>query len=117
MYYKDITIVNDVSSIVNKFGASLTDAYRVIIYNQHMIIVKASGPYFFVAVMILINYNDYNCFTGVSVLNLGTSGISHLLISLALTLLAYPYLGLCLVRKPTGPCFGRLQPHSLIGLK
>ncbi len=114
MYYKDITIVNDNSSIVNKFGASLIDADRVIIYNHHMFIVQATGPYFFVAVMILINCNDYNCFAGVSLLNLGTLAISHLLISLALTLLAYPYLGLCLDRKPTGPCIGRLQPYSLI---
>jgi hypothetical protein len=114
MYYKDITIVNDNSSIVNKFEASLTYAYRVIIYNHHMIIVQATGPYFFVAVMILINCNDYNCFVGVSLLNLGTLAIRPLLISLDLTLLAYPYLGPCLVRKPTGPCIGRLQPYSLI---
>ena len=115
MYYKDITIVNDDSTIVNKFGASLTDAYRVIIYNQHVFIVKASGPYFFVAVLLQINCNNYNCFAGVCTkMILVTLAISHLLISLALTLLAYPYLGLCLDRKPTGPCIGRLQPYSLI---
>ncbi len=39
LYYKDITIVNDDSSIVNKFGASFTDAARVVIYDHHMFIV------------------------------------------------------------------------------
>jgi hypothetical protein len=33
LYYKHITIVNYVSSVVNKFGASLTDNDRV--YNRH----------------------------------------------------------------------------------
>ncbi len=40
LYYKHITIVNDDSSIVNKFGASLTDAARVVIYDHHMFIVQ-----------------------------------------------------------------------------
>ncbi len=31
-------IVNDDSSIVNKFGASLTDDARVVIYDRHMFI-------------------------------------------------------------------------------
>jgi hypothetical protein len=39
LYYKHITIVNDGSSIVNKFEASLTDDIRVIIYDHHMFIV------------------------------------------------------------------------------
>jgi hypothetical protein len=33
LYYKYIMIVNNDSSVVNKFGASLTDATRVIIYD------------------------------------------------------------------------------------
>jgi hypothetical protein len=36
-------IVNDDSSIVNKFEASLTDEARVIIYDHHMFIVQATG--------------------------------------------------------------------------
>jgi hypothetical protein len=41
--YKHITIVNYVSSIVNKLGASLTDNASVIIYDRHMFIVQATG--------------------------------------------------------------------------
>ncbi len=33
LYYKHNTIVNDDSSIVNKYEASLTDNARVVIYN------------------------------------------------------------------------------------
>jgi hypothetical protein len=36
-------IVNYDSSIINKFGASLTDEVRVIIYDHHMFIVQATG--------------------------------------------------------------------------
>ncbi len=36
-------IVNYDSSVVNKFGASLTDDARVIIYDRHMFIVQAIG--------------------------------------------------------------------------
>jgi hypothetical protein len=36
-------IVNYDSSIVNKFGASLTDNARVVIYNRHMFIVQATS--------------------------------------------------------------------------
>jgi hypothetical protein len=43
LYFKHITIVNDDSSIVNKFEASLTDGYRVIIYYRHMFIVQATS--------------------------------------------------------------------------
>ncbi len=43
LYYKHITIVNYNSSAVNKFGASLTDDTRVVIYNRHMFIVQATG--------------------------------------------------------------------------
>ncbi len=32
-YYKDVTIVNDDSIVINKFGTSLTDNARVIIYD------------------------------------------------------------------------------------
>jgi hypothetical protein len=45
LYYKHITIVNDDSSIVNKFEASLTDDTRVVIYDHHMFIVQATGPF------------------------------------------------------------------------
>jgi hypothetical protein len=43
LYYKHIMIVNYDSSIVNKFGASLTDDTRVIIYDCHTFIVQATG--------------------------------------------------------------------------
>jgi hypothetical protein len=42
MYYKHITIVNDDSSIVDKFEASLADDTGVIIYDRHMFIVQAT---------------------------------------------------------------------------
>ena len=40
LYYKHIVIVNYNSSIINKFGASLIDDARVIIYDCHMFIVQ-----------------------------------------------------------------------------
>jgi len=43
VYYKDMMIVNDDSSIVNKLGASLTDNARVVIYGRHMFIVQATS--------------------------------------------------------------------------
>jgi hypothetical protein len=43
LYYKRFMIVNDNSSIVNKLGASITDAARVVIYDCHMFIVQATG--------------------------------------------------------------------------
>ncbi len=43
LYFKHIMIVNYDSSIVNKFGASLTDDATVIFYNRHMFIVQATG--------------------------------------------------------------------------
>ncbi len=42
LYNKDITIVNDVYSIVSKFGALLIDAARFVIYDRHMFIVQAT---------------------------------------------------------------------------
>jgi hypothetical protein len=42
LYCKLSTIVNDDSSIINKFEASLTDAARVVIYNHHRFIVQAT---------------------------------------------------------------------------
>jgi hypothetical protein len=38
LYYKRITIVNDDTSIVNKFESSLTDKTRVVFYDRHMFI-------------------------------------------------------------------------------
>jgi hypothetical protein len=42
LYYKHITVVNYDSSVVNKFGASLTDNAGVVIYDRHMFIVQAT---------------------------------------------------------------------------
>jgi len=41
LYYKEIMIVIDNSSIINKFVASLTDAAKVVIYNCHTFMVQA----------------------------------------------------------------------------
>jgi hypothetical protein len=46
LYYKHITIINDNSSVVNKFEASLTDDARVIIYDCHMSIVQTTEVWF-----------------------------------------------------------------------
>ncbi len=43
LYYRHIMVVNDESSIVNKFETSLSDDARVIIYNRHMFTVQATG--------------------------------------------------------------------------
>ncbi len=43
LYYKHITIINTDSRIGNKFGASLTDDARVVIYDCHVFIVQATG--------------------------------------------------------------------------
>ncbi len=43
LYYKQVTIVNEDSSIINKFEASLTHETRVIIYDHHMFTVQATG--------------------------------------------------------------------------
>ena len=43
LYYNYVTIVNYDSSIVNTFGASLTDDARVVIYDRCMFMVKATG--------------------------------------------------------------------------
>ncbi len=43
LYYKHIMIVNDDSSIVNKFQASLTDDARVVIYDRQWFIAQATG--------------------------------------------------------------------------
>ncbi len=43
LYYKNITIVIDDYSVVNKFEASVTDDARIVIYNHHMFLVQATG--------------------------------------------------------------------------
>ncbi len=43
LYYKHIMIVNYDSSVVSKFGSSLTEDATVIIYDHHMFIVQATG--------------------------------------------------------------------------
>ena len=43
LYYKNTTIINYTSSIVNKLQALLTDNARVIIYDHHVFIVQATG--------------------------------------------------------------------------
>jgi hypothetical protein len=42
LYYKDVTIVNDASSGVNKLKASLNDAARGVIYDRHVFIIQAT---------------------------------------------------------------------------
>jgi hypothetical protein len=48
LYYKHVTIINEDSSIVNKFGVFLTDNARVINYDRKMFLIEATGPSFFV---------------------------------------------------------------------
>ncbi len=43
MYYKQITNVNYYSSVISKFGASLTDNARVVIYDRRMFIVRVTS--------------------------------------------------------------------------
>jgi hypothetical protein len=43
LYYKPLMIVNDDSRDVNKLEASLTDDARVVIYDRHMFIEKATA--------------------------------------------------------------------------
>jgi hypothetical protein len=43
LYYKHFKIINDNSSIIIKFEASLTDNARIVIYDRHMFIVQATG--------------------------------------------------------------------------
>jgi hypothetical protein len=42
LYYKPMTIVNDDSRVITKLETSLTDDARVVIYNCHMLMVKAT---------------------------------------------------------------------------
>jgi len=42
MYYKQTTIINYASSIINKLETLLTDDARVVIYNCHVFIVQAT---------------------------------------------------------------------------
>jgi len=44
-YYKPITIVNDDFSVVNKLETSPIDNARVVIYDRHMFIARATGVY------------------------------------------------------------------------
>ncbi len=45
LYYKHITIVNDDSSIINKWLESFTDDTRVIVQNHNMFIILATDVY------------------------------------------------------------------------
>ncbi len=46
LYSKHVTIVNYDSNVINKFGASLSDDTRVIIFNCHMFKAQAIGLLF-----------------------------------------------------------------------
>ncbi len=43
MYYKQTTIINYASSVINKLETLLTDDTRVVIYDRHVFIVQATG--------------------------------------------------------------------------
>ncbi len=47
-----MTIVNDDSTVINKFEASLTDDTRVVIYDRHMFIVQATGVWWLASLAI-----------------------------------------------------------------
>jgi hypothetical protein len=57
--HKHITIVNDDSSIVNKFEASLTDNARVVNYNCHMFIARTTG---LTTISLNAQRHFYHCF-------------------------------------------------------
>ncbi len=42
LFYKHITIVNYVFSVINKLEAFLTDDARLVIYDRHVFIVQAT---------------------------------------------------------------------------
>jgi hypothetical protein len=52
LYYKHVTVVNYASSSVNKLRASLNDDARVIIYDHHIFIVKATGAWLIVLYLV-----------------------------------------------------------------
>ncbi len=54
LYYKPVTVVNNDSRVVNKLEASLNDDARVVIYDCHMFIVKATGRIFIIPTLTLI---------------------------------------------------------------
>jgi hypothetical protein len=43
LYYKPITIINNDSRVINKLETSRTDDARVVIYDRHRFIEKATG--------------------------------------------------------------------------
>ncbi len=43
LYYKHIMIINDDSSVVNKWRVSRSDDTRVVIYNRNMFIIQATA--------------------------------------------------------------------------
>jgi hypothetical protein len=53
LYFKHITIVNDNSSIVNKWLVTLTDDTRVVIYDCNVFIIHATGLGLFFLLRIL----------------------------------------------------------------
>ncbi len=66
LYYKHITIINDNSSVFNKWQVSLTDNTRVIIYNRNMFIIQATVYFnvsimFFLPVLFFLNEIIYFC--------------------------------------------------------
>jgi hypothetical protein len=50
LYYKHIMIINDDSSVINKWLESLTDDTTVVIYDRNMFIIQGSGVAAFLAV-------------------------------------------------------------------
>jgi hypothetical protein len=65
LYYKHITIVNDDSSVINKFEALVTNDCRVVIYDRHMFIVPATGgnriKFFTLVICTNVNQLILNC--------------------------------------------------------
>jgi hypothetical protein len=43
LYYKQVMIVNDNSSIISKWCSKLSDDPRVVIYDRHRFIIQATG--------------------------------------------------------------------------
>ncbi len=73
LYYKPMLIVNDDSSIISKLETSLIDDARVVIYDCHMFIVKATGTIFTTVHFLYVTHvhNEIECY-----ITLGQKGLS-----------------------------------------
>ncbi len=58
LYYKQMTIVNDDSSIISQWSCKLTDGTRVLNYNRNMFIAQATGGQGY-SIISIFNYKQW----------------------------------------------------------